>query len=263
MTPSPRRRRALVDHFEAGLDAPICLTWELTYACNLACVHCLSSSGPARPARAVDRRVQGGHRRARSGCRSSTSTSAAASRRSGGTSGSCVDYADGARRRREVLDQRRRGSRRRSPRGWPPATTSTCRSRSTARRPRSTTRVRGAGSYATAIARDGAPRATPASRASRSRSSSPARTSASSTRSRRSPTATARSCGSRGCGRRGAAPTSGTSCTRPPRSSAQLYDWLLAHGEDVLTGDSFFHLAALRRAAARASTCAAPAAWSA
>ncbi len=35
----------LVDHFEHGLDAPICLTWELTYACNLACVHCLSSSG--------------------------------------------------------------------------------------------------------------------------------------------------------------------------------------------------------------------------
>ena len=35
----------LVDHFATGLDAPICLTWELTYACNLACVHCLSSSG--------------------------------------------------------------------------------------------------------------------------------------------------------------------------------------------------------------------------
>lgn len=35
----------LVDLFEAGLDAPICLTWELTYACNLTCVHCLSSSG--------------------------------------------------------------------------------------------------------------------------------------------------------------------------------------------------------------------------
>ena len=42
----------LVDQFERGLDAPICLTWELTYACNLACVHCLSSSRPARPARA-------------------------------------------------------------------------------------------------------------------------------------------------------------------------------------------------------------------
>jgi mycofactocin radical SAM maturase len=35
----------LADHLLAGLDAPICLTWELTYACNLACVHCLSSSG--------------------------------------------------------------------------------------------------------------------------------------------------------------------------------------------------------------------------
>ena len=32
-----------------GLDAPICLTWELTYACNLACVHCLSSSGKRDP----------------------------------------------------------------------------------------------------------------------------------------------------------------------------------------------------------------------
>src|SRR6185312_13579370 len=35
----------LVEQFQYGLDAPICLTWELTYACNLACVHCLSSSG--------------------------------------------------------------------------------------------------------------------------------------------------------------------------------------------------------------------------
>ena len=43
--PVPR----LVDQFEKGLDAPICLTWELTYACNLACVHCLSSSGKRDP----------------------------------------------------------------------------------------------------------------------------------------------------------------------------------------------------------------------
>lgn len=28
-----------------GLSAPICLTWEMTYACNLSCLHCLSSSG--------------------------------------------------------------------------------------------------------------------------------------------------------------------------------------------------------------------------
>ncbi len=39
----------LVDLFEKGLDAPICLTWELTYACNLSCVHCLSSSGRRDP----------------------------------------------------------------------------------------------------------------------------------------------------------------------------------------------------------------------
>jgi len=39
----------LTDQFERGLDAPICLTWELTYACNLACVHCLSSSGRRDP----------------------------------------------------------------------------------------------------------------------------------------------------------------------------------------------------------------------
>ena len=39
----------LVEHFKAGLDAPICLTWELTYACNLACLHCLSSSGRRDP----------------------------------------------------------------------------------------------------------------------------------------------------------------------------------------------------------------------
>jgi [mycofactocin precursor peptide]-tyrosine decarboxylase / 3-amino-5-[(4-hydroxyphenyl)methyl]-4,4-dimethylpyrrolidin-2-one synthase len=40
---------ALRDRFEAGLAAPICLTWELTYACNLACAHCLSSSGRRDP----------------------------------------------------------------------------------------------------------------------------------------------------------------------------------------------------------------------
>src|ERR1700761_8916770 len=39
----------LVDQFELGLASPICLTWELTYACNLACVHCLSSSGRRDP----------------------------------------------------------------------------------------------------------------------------------------------------------------------------------------------------------------------
>jgi mycofactocin radical SAM maturase len=47
--PAPVPVGRLVDHFQEGLDAPICLTWELTYACNLACVHCLSSSGRRDP----------------------------------------------------------------------------------------------------------------------------------------------------------------------------------------------------------------------
>ena len=48
-TPTAERPLALVDQLGRGLDAPICLTWELTYACNLACVHCLSSSGRRDP----------------------------------------------------------------------------------------------------------------------------------------------------------------------------------------------------------------------
>ncbi|MER7080223.1 mycofactocin radical SAM maturase [Saccharopolyspora kobensis] len=40
---------SLVEQFKGGLDAPICLTWEWTYACNLACEHCLSSSGRRDP----------------------------------------------------------------------------------------------------------------------------------------------------------------------------------------------------------------------
>ena len=39
----------LLEQFEHGLNAPICLTWELTYACNLECAHCLSSSGRRDP----------------------------------------------------------------------------------------------------------------------------------------------------------------------------------------------------------------------
>ncbi len=57
VTPAPQALAAgdatqggrLIDRFESGLAAPICLTWELTYACNLSCVHCLSSSGRRDP----------------------------------------------------------------------------------------------------------------------------------------------------------------------------------------------------------------------
>ena len=39
----------LIEQLKGGLHAPICLTWELTYACNLDCIHCLSSSGRRDP----------------------------------------------------------------------------------------------------------------------------------------------------------------------------------------------------------------------
>ena len=39
----------LVEQFKSGLASPICLTWEWTYACNLSCAHCLSSSGRRDP----------------------------------------------------------------------------------------------------------------------------------------------------------------------------------------------------------------------
>jgi MoaA/NifB/PqqE/SkfB family radical SAM enzyme len=42
--PLPR----LIEQFELGLAAPICLTWELTYACNLACVHCWAAAAAVR-----------------------------------------------------------------------------------------------------------------------------------------------------------------------------------------------------------------------
>jgi mycofactocin radical SAM maturase len=47
--PDLRAPQSLTTQFERGLHAPICLTWELTYACNLECAHCLSSSGRRDP----------------------------------------------------------------------------------------------------------------------------------------------------------------------------------------------------------------------
>src|SRR5262245_29846650 len=49
---------SLMEQFELGLDAPICLTWELTYACNLACAHCLSSSGRRDPRELTTRQCE-------------------------------------------------------------------------------------------------------------------------------------------------------------------------------------------------------------
>ena len=46
---SPAPASSLTRQLKVGLSAPICLTWELTYACNLQCVHCLSASGRRDP----------------------------------------------------------------------------------------------------------------------------------------------------------------------------------------------------------------------
>jgi [mycofactocin precursor peptide]-tyrosine decarboxylase / 3-amino-5-[(4-hydroxyphenyl)methyl]-4,4-dimethylpyrrolidin-2-one synthase len=35
-------------YVEMGLSAPVNVTWEVTYACNLSCIHCLSDSGRKR-----------------------------------------------------------------------------------------------------------------------------------------------------------------------------------------------------------------------
>jgi len=35
-------------YVEMGLSAPVNVTWEVTYGCNLSCVHCLSDSGKKR-----------------------------------------------------------------------------------------------------------------------------------------------------------------------------------------------------------------------
>jgi mycofactocin radical SAM maturase len=56
--PSAAAPGRLTDLFQLGLDAPICLTWELTYACNLSCVHCLSSSGRRDPAELTTRECE-------------------------------------------------------------------------------------------------------------------------------------------------------------------------------------------------------------
>ena len=127
----------LVEQFQYGLDAPICLTWELTYACNLSCVHCLSSSGRRDPrelstaqCRAVIDELErmqvfyvnigGGEPTVRSDF------------------WELVDYATAhhvgvkfSTNGIKITPER--------PAGWPPATTSTCRYRWTARPPRSTT----------------------------------------------------------------------------------------------------------------------------
>ena len=48
-SPAPTRERGSQRFLQGGLSAPITVTWEITAACNIACVHCLSASGKRRP----------------------------------------------------------------------------------------------------------------------------------------------------------------------------------------------------------------------
>ena len=128
----------LVDHFQYGLNSPICLTWELTYACNLACVHCLSSSGRRDPrelstaeGKAVVDELQrmqvfyvnigGGEPTVRPDF------------------WELLDYAIGHDVGVKFSTNGDQARQARGPRSWRRPTTSTSRSRWTARRPRSTT----------------------------------------------------------------------------------------------------------------------------
>ena len=70
---------ALVEQLKQGLDAPICLTWELTYACNLECVHCLVRPGRRDPHELTTAEAKRSSTSSTT-CRCSTSTSAAANR---------------------------------------------------------------------------------------------------------------------------------------------------------------------------------------
>ena len=107
---------SLVDQFAArAWMRPICLTWELTYACNLSCVHCLSSSGRRDPRELSARQeCQGGHRRTRADAgvlrehrrwRTDGATGLLGARR----------LRHSSPRRGEVLDQRREDQ----PERWP------------------------------------------------------------------------------------------------------------------------------------------------
>ena len=112
---------------------------ELTYACNLACVHCLSSSGKRDPPRTVHPANAWTSSMSCSACRCSTSTSGAGNPLCGGLLG-IGRLRHGSSGRREVFDQRGSDHARRPPSGSRTATTWTCRFRWTGLPLRSTTR---------------------------------------------------------------------------------------------------------------------------
>ena len=201
---------------------PICLTWELTYACNLECVHCLSSSGRRDPRelttdeakRVIDElhdlqvfyiNIGGGEPMIRRDFFE------------------LVDYSIARGDRRQVLDQRRLHRRREAARRLTAMDYLDVQISLDGTDAATNDAVRGAGSYATArramdnlagrlvelrtvqdLGRRHPPQRRPARRVQGARR-----------------LATAPSCASRACARRAAAPTRGTTCTPPTSSSAR------------------------------------------
>src|SRR5438046_4695033 len=45
---SQQKGRGSQRFLQGGLSAPMTVTWEITAACNIACIHCLSASGRRR-----------------------------------------------------------------------------------------------------------------------------------------------------------------------------------------------------------------------
>ena len=95
----------LVDHFEYGLDAPICLTWELHLRVQPRLRALPELVGTARPGRADHRRGQGADRRVRADADLLRQHRRRRADRAAGLLGA-ARLRRGAPRRREVLDQR-------------------------------------------------------------------------------------------------------------------------------------------------------------
>ena len=233
---------SLVEQFEFGLDAPICLTWELTYACNLECAHCLSSSGRRDPRELTHRAVRGGHRRA-----AADAGLLRQHRRRRADDPAGLLAPAGVRRRppgrREVLHQRRpdhpgagRGS-------WPRTDYVDVQISLDGATAEVNDYVRGPGSYDTALT---------ALQNLQDAGFRDAKISVVCTRQNIGQLDEFKALADR------FGATLRLTRLRPsgrgadvwdelhplPEQQRVLYDWLMAHGEDVLTGDSFFHLAA-------------------
>ena len=231
----------LVEQLKGGLDAPICLTWEITYGCNLACIHCLSSSGAATPrelstaeARAVIDELHdlqvfyvnigGGEPTIRAdfydlvdyavaqgvGVKFSTNGSTITPDRARRLSG--TDYVDV----QISID------------GADAATNDAVRGRGFVRRGPAGDGPSGRGRFgpfkiSVVVTRHNAGQLDALEQLA---------------------AATAPNCGSPGCVLRAAVPTPGASCIPTAEQQVALYHWLVER-PGVLTGDSFFHLSAL------------------